>query len=466
MILSINEFIGHFHPVLVHLPIGILLLAVLFHFLSQKEKYKSLKQAVGISLLLGMVCAIFSCITGFLLSQTGDYNEELICKHQWFGIATTIISILAYFLYKKQKQFLKWIIFLLGMLIIITGHLGGSLTHGSNYLTFSTNDTNSNAKIKPIANVQDAMVYADVIKPILQTKCYSCHSAEKQKGKLRLDEQSFILKGGKDGPVIIAGKSDESEMIKRILLTIENENHMPPKEKPQLSQHDIDLLHWWVGSGANFDKKIKDLPQNENIKPALLALQTGAVTEAVKIPDIPQKPIDKGDETAIKKLKSLGVVIIPVAQNSNYLTANFLNANFSDRDLQLLEPLSKQLIWLNMGNTQITDSSLIHISKLNNLTKLYLQNSGITDKGIVSLKTLLLLQYLNITNTKISLTGLQQLNGLINLQQLFLYKSNVNNKNYSDLRKIFPNAKIDSGGYSITTLITDTTLVKPQPQKK
>jgi uncharacterized membrane protein/mono/diheme cytochrome c family protein len=469
VILSFTEFIGHFHPVLVHLPIGILLVAVIFYFLSKKEKYKSLHAAVGISLILGMISAITSCISGYLLSTTDDYDEQMIFQHQWLGIATAFISILAYFFYKKEKSFLKWIMLLLALLIIITGHLGGSLTHGSNYLTkafsFSA-DTNNNAAIKPVANVQEAVLYSDVIKPILQTKCYSCHGANKQKGKLRLDEQNFILKGGKDGPIIIAGNTDESELIKRILLPKEDEDHMPPKEKPQLSKNDMDLFHWWVSSGADFNKKIKELPQTDKIKSALLALQSAPVKEESKIADVPLKPVGKASDSAIQKLKTLGVMIIPVAQNSNYLSANFITAIFTDKDLQLLEQIKEQLIWLKLGNTKITDAGLIAVSKLKNLTRLYVENTAVTDNGLGSLKSLQQLQYLNLTATKVTANGIVQLKELKNLQQIYLYKTGVNGSDYFSLKKIFPQTVIDTGGYKLEMLVTDTTLVKPPQPKK
>jgi uncharacterized membrane protein/mono/diheme cytochrome c family protein len=457
------EFIGHFHPVLVHLPIGILLVAVLFQLLSQKEKYKSLGTAVGISLLVGVISAVLSCISGFMLSQSGDYDEQLVSRHQWLGIATTVISLLAYYLYKKQKGFLKWVMPVLAVLIIVTGHLGGSLTHGSDYLFSGLSDSaaGSNIKAKTVAIVQEAMVYADVIKPVLQTKCYNCHGENKQKGKLRLDEQNFILKGGKDGPVLIAGKEDESELIKRILLSIENENHMPPKEKPQLSAHEIELLRWWVSTGASFDKKVKDIAQNDKIKPTLLALQTGAAKEVIAVPDIPAAPVKKADEAAIQKLKALGAVVIPVAQNSHYLSANFITAVFTDKDLHFLAQIKDQLIWLKLGNTKITDSALTFVSKLTNLTRLYAENTGISDKGIAQLKTLAQLKYLNITGTKITAGGIMQLKDLKSLQQLFLYKTGVTGNDYAGLKKIFPATVIDTGGYKTQMLAADTMLVKP-----
>ncbi|WP_315820267.1 c-type cytochrome domain-containing protein [Paraflavitalea speifideaquila] len=111
------------------------------------------------------------------------------------------------------------------------------------------------AKRVVIANVQEAGAYKEVIQPLLETKCYSCHNKNKQKGGLRMDEQALLLKGGKNGVALTPGKAAESEMMKRLLLPREHDDHMPPKEKPQMSESEIALVHWWIESGASFDKK-------------------------------------------------------------------------------------------------------------------------------------------------------------------------------------------------------------------
>ena len=112
---------------------------------------------------------------------------------------------------------------------------------------------------KNITDVQEAKLYEDIVQPVLQTKCYSCHGPQKQKGKLRMDNPQFILKGGKNGEIVLAGKADESEMIKRILLPENDKKHMPPKQKPQLTEKETMLLHWWVQQGADFNKKVKEI---------------------------------------------------------------------------------------------------------------------------------------------------------------------------------------------------------------
>src|SRR6185295_11436646 len=172
------ESLGHFHVVLVHLPIGILLLACVFQWLERRPKFSSLRTATNIALLTGMSCAILAALTGYLLSFSGDYDEGLVITHQWFGISVGAVSIAMFYFHSKAAPFKTQlsISILLFVLIIITGHLGGSLTHGSDYLTKSWGlSSDTVAQRKPIPNVQEAIVYSDIIQPVLQQKCYSCH---------------------------------------------------------------------------------------------------------------------------------------------------------------------------------------------------------------------------------------------------------------------------------------------------
>lgn len=467
-----TEVIGRLHPVLVHLPIGILLLAGLFQLLALKPKYAGLHAATSIALFWGMIAAILSCISGYFLSQTGDYDEKLVDTHKWFGISTAFVSVIAYLFNRWENEFAKWTILLMVIGIIITGHLGGSLTHGTDYLTkgFSpkeslrTKEDLVEKEIKPIADVQEANVYADIIQPIFENKCYTCHNKSKKKGGLRLDEPSFILKGGKDGEVIKPGNAEESDMIKRLLLPRNDEDHMPPKEKPQLKENEIALIHWWITTGASFDKKTRELEQTEKIKQVLLALQKAKPKRS--LPDVPEKPVEPADDKIIKQLREKGVVVIPVTRNSNYLSANFITVDsVTVREIALLGSLKKQLIWLKLSDKNISDTLLKGIGLLTNLTRLQLDNTSITDKGLVSLQTLTNLQYLNLVGTKVTSQGLIQLKNLPNLQSIYLYQTFISPSDWQQLKNNFPKVILDTGGYKVPFLETDTVIVKQQEKK-
>ena len=463
--IDITGFIGRFHPVLVHLPVGILLLAGIFIWLAKNERFESLRSAISISLFLGMLSAIASCITGFLLSKTDSYEQTLLFKHQWFAIATALISLLIYYLHLKNRE-TKWVAAVMVLFVMITGHLGGSITHGSDFLTKAFSSSDAGGVNKPIPNVQEAVVYSAIIKPMLEAKCIACHGPNKQKGKLRLDEPTFISKGGEDGAVVIAGKAAESGMIKRILLPKENKDHMPPIEKPQLSKQDLELLQWWITTGAGYDQKVKYLPQTDQIKAILKSLESGKTDEVAAISYFPEQTVGKTPEAAVQQIRDRGVAIVPISQNSNYLSANFVAIeSFTGKDLQLLEAVKKQLIWLKLGNIAVTDADLSTIGKLTNLRMLYLQKTKITDQGLVQISNLRELQYLNLGGTNVTAKGVEQLKGLKNLRQLYLFQTAIERDDLDKLRKLFSNTIIDTGGYEVPKLVSDTMVLKAPVNK-
>jgi hypothetical protein len=268
------------------------------------------------------------------------------------------------------------------------------------------------------------------------------------------------MKGGKDGVVIKAGDAENSDMIRRLLLAREDEDHMPPKEKSQLRENEIALIHWWISSGAPFDKKVKDLPQSEKIKPILLALQS-AGEERMAGSDIPDKPVEKADEASLQKLKEAGILILPVSQNTNYLLANFVTApKNGDAEVRLLLPLKKQLVWLRLGSSAITDSSLEILAGFNNLRRLQLDHTQVTDKGLAKLKKLNELRYLNLVGTKVTAEGVLQLKELKKLESLYLYQTGVNESTREILKGGFPKTNIDYGGYTVPMLASDTAVLK------
>ncbi|WP_301924092.1 c-type cytochrome domain-containing protein [Ferruginibacter sp.] len=472
-LLSVIEFLGHFHPLLVHLPLGILLIALLLQWMSRKSKYVSLIPAIPVILLAGSCTAFASCITGYLLSISDDYDKSLVSWHMWMGIGVALVSLMLYAKEKNPAFAINKKMLSLGLLVLlmITGHLGGSLTHGSDYLTkpfkqiFNT-DSIVNTTIKPISNVQESVVYTDIVTPILQTRCYSCHNANKQKGGLRMDEISLLMKGGKDGKIIMPGNAGESELMKRLLLPTDNEHHMPPKEKPQLTESQISLLHWWISYNADAQKKAKEFAQTDKEKYLLTALQTAPAVHNERT-DIPATPVARADEKIIEQLKDRNILILPVAQNTNYLQANFVSDSMVDKkDLQLLVQLKQQLIWLKLHNTNTNDEALAAIGQLINLTRLDLSNTFITDKAISLLANITNLQYLNLSGTKITEAAVASLKKLPQLQSMYLYNTALSSKDKATIKQIFTKTTIDTGGYLVPFLKEDTTLVKEVTKKK
>ncbi|HUG93023.1 MAG TPA: PSD1 and planctomycete cytochrome C domain-containing protein [Planctomycetaceae bacterium] len=91
------------------------------------------------------------------------------------------------------------------------------------------------------------------VRPILADRCVKCHGAGTREAGLRLDHRIGALRGGDSGKVIVAGKSNDSELFRRVSSTEESER-MPPAdgENEGLSPAEIELLKRWIDQGADW----------------------------------------------------------------------------------------------------------------------------------------------------------------------------------------------------------------------
>ncbi|MEX2232811.1 MAG: c-type cytochrome domain-containing protein [Cyclobacteriaceae bacterium] len=467
----ITAFFGRFHPLLVHLPIGILFLAFLFECLSLKRNHSGLKKAVQPALFWGSLFAIAAATSGYFLRQEGGYEEDLANLHQNFGIATAFFSLVLYVLRRKLKFWIidpvkrkqvRVLIFIPVILLLsLTGHFGGSLTHGEDYLSavisFEVREPIDPAvRIQAIANIQEAVLYDDVIQPILEARCYDCHSSTKQKGELRLDKEEFIIKGGKNGDVIRDGPADSSALYSRLLLPLEDEHHMPPNEKPQLSSSEIALIQYWIEEKAHFDKPVSQFRSDEKITAIIQSLQ-----EAPRQSWVPKEDVSEAKEKTLRNLNDLKITPMPLAAGNNYLMVTFSGLpEITDEQTKSLQEINQQLVWLNLSQTRISDQQLAEISKLTNLRVLYLNNTGITDSGLSQLEQLSNLRLLSLVGTGITDESIPTFLKLKTLTNLFLYQSSVTDSGIKRIMEGLEEIKVDTGNYVLKPLATDTIVYK------
>ncbi|HEY1057040.1 MAG TPA: ribonuclease inhibitor, partial [Emticicia sp.] len=265
----------------------------------------------------------------------------------------------------------------------------------------------------------------------------------------------LFKKGGKHGSIFVANNVEESEFIKRILLPESDDDHMPPKGKTQISENELALMKWWIEQGAPFDKKVSQVQVSEPVKPILASLGgTGGTSTSGGVPqdkfNIEEKLLsvatDAISDNTLAELKKSGALILPFAQNNNYVEISYINnSKFSDNEASVIPKASDQTLWLRLSDTQITDKALAEVAKLEKLTRLHLEQTKITDNGLGQLSTLKNLEYLNLIGTKISDAGIKQLASLKNLKKLYLWKTNVTLKGAEELKKSLPDVKIDLG---------------------
>ncbi len=457
-------FIGRFHPLFVHLPISFLLLGALLEVLSRMKRYSELRPAVSFVLFLGALSAVLAVVAGLLLSITGDYGGDDLWWHKWMGIGVAVTAVVAYWLKKRTVQTedvntrraYAGVLTASAAMLVVASHFGGSLTHGSDYLTaYMPEPFRSIAGIPPreeakpivLENVDEAKVFSDIIHPILDARCVSCHNPKKKKGELLLTTEANILAGGENGEVFIPGNAEDSELYRRLILPGDHDDHMPPSGRKPLSSDHINLIGWWISEGAPFDEStVAQIGTSDEVRDILdrMASEAQAAAFAVQVPP--------ADPAALQALSELGVLVMPLSQETNLLQATFLNVSdeFSDDDLQLLAPVAEQIAWLNLGRSSITDAGMAHLKPLINLSKLHLEKTAITDDGLAHLSNLERLEYLNLYGTAVSDNGLEHLKTLTKLNALYLWQSSATKSGAEKLQAAIPGLEVNLG-YEFTS---------------
>ncbi len=429
-------FFGRFHPLVVHFPIGFLFFAFILEVLAQYQKKTLLKSSVPLALFLGFLSALVSCVLGYMLSLSGDYNSDALDKHFWFGIGTTVIAFIAWGL--KTKKFKIKIIessrvhiaslTFVVVLLSITGHYGGNLTHGSDYLTaYLPFGKQEKEKLIPVNSIEEAQVFGHFVNPILQKKCASCHNSEKKKGNLSLENPLSIVKGGKGGAVLVSGSVPESELINRVLLDSEDDKFMPPKGKNPLTNDEIKILEYWIESAmADFEvtvDSIKTEDEVKNIMRKMLKLEEGTTADLVSAPSIPQE--------VIKELRANGVFVRVLVAESNFLDVSLPSEkeNKDEKMHQLFETLLKiknNIVWLSLPENGIKDDHLKTISQFKHLKKLRLEKNLITDQGVEYLSALNQLESLNLyNNTMVTNKSVEVFSKMENLKKIYVWGTSV-----------------------------------------
>jgi uncharacterized membrane protein/mono/diheme cytochrome c family protein len=329
------KLLGRLHPIAVHLPIGVILFAAFLEVMIMFKKHAAYRQAIQLSLLIGLIAGIFSAVSGLMLSAEGDHASSLLLRHQWVAMGVLCLTGFAWFKHagllqnpiKKDILSFRILLFANVLLLLLATYFGASLTHGTSYWSTeaSTKTTKTLLKNKTTSLAQEpepalepdpALVLdneqlftnsetssleqqADLqlqVRTILAHSCYDCHGPEKVKGDLRLDHIDLIMKGGESGPVVVPSNANASELYKRISLPEGHEDIMPSKGK-KLTEQEIRVIALWINTGAAWpdNQQVKKAFRNAALAPRNPALPLDAAAYG--------NPIDKWTNSYLKAKK-------------------------------------------------------------------------------------------------------------------------------------------------------------------
>ncbi len=167
------------------------------------------------------------------------------------------------------------------------------------------------------ADAASSLTFEKDIRPILREHCLDCHGAEEElKGGLDLRLRRFLIKGGKSGAAIVAGRPEESLLLQKV-----RESEMPPSGGPIPSEQ-IELLERWIRAGAPTLR-----PEPESIGPGLGITEEERAFwsfQPVRRPAVPEvanrgrvgAPIDA---FILRKLEAKGTSLSPAADREAQL---------------------------------------------------------------------------------------------------------------------------------------------------
>ncbi|MCF2489014.1 c-type cytochrome domain-containing protein [Dyadobacter sp. CY347] len=406
------QTVGRMHPLILHFPIVILLIAMLLEFFRFRPEYATnqfYKNFLQNMLLVGSLFAAVTVVMGLFLSREEGYSGDVLTFHKWTGAGIFFFASFIYFIrnttwYKAPVA--KAGAFVTVAALVMTGHYGAALTHGSNFIWEPIDSQKTMAAVP----LEQAVVFTNVIQPILEQKCTSCHNPDKLKGQLNMADAESLLKGGKSGKLFVAGNPEVSVLLKRVHLPLDDKKHMPPTGKAQLTLQEISLLTLWVKKNADFKKKLTELPANDSLRVFATAYLKPAEQEIAY-------NFEAADEETVAKLNTDYRTILPLARESPALAVNIYNsATYDVKQIDELSEIKKQVISLNLNKMPVKDADLKSITQFENLRRLDLNFTDVTANGLKTLASLKHLQNLTLSGTKVDFNDLKAL--LPNLKPL------------------------------------------------
>jgi len=458
----LKQLIGRLHPLIVHLPIGFILLGLLLQWYDRRTGEYG--KVIGLIYLWAGISATLACITGYLQYLGEGYGFDTVKWHLWSGIATAVFCFVMYARLRKWKpvDFLTKIpiaafSILFFVLISFTGHQGGNITHGEEYLVEPLPNSVKSALgfetfeeqeiVLNEMNWQTAQLYEDVVAPILNNKCLSCHNPKKTKGELQMHTKEKILQGGESGDVITA-KASDSEIFIRMNLPEDDDDHMPPEGKTQPSKDEIALIGAWLDAGHPFDKTIGESGLDKKLFLSFFPVKEDK--------NFPSKEIAEAPKDSIEAIKSKGIHVDKISEATNFLKVSCLNKpSFSDADFKILQSIEQQIAVLDLGGTQITDAIFGKLATLPNLTILNLDHTGITGKGIDNLaSTSEHLKSINLTDTQFAEQHLQTLSEFKKLKKVYAFNTKLEAQGTESLKN--GQIVVDYGNYELPVIAADS----------
>ena len=225
----------------------------------------------------------------------------------------------------------------------------------------------------------DNSFYIERVQPILDKYCTTCHDDSKAKGKLRLDSFLYTRFSGKSSLGVIPNHANESYIIQRMLLNENDKRLMPPLGWEHPTKDEKEILKQWIDNNASHTLTSADFPNAPEL-----------VIEVV-IAEIDKVALNKSrfpTQNLVKEIQqyfpfSLSYIARDRAQLR--FTNVSMAGEFTDEQLQKLQPIANHISSLYLRNAKISDHSFDTLSAMSNLTEAYLSGTKLSPQIVINI---------------------------------------------------------------------------------
>ena len=424
------RLIGRVHPVVLHLPIGFTAFLILYSIYGRRLDHRQVESSM---IQWTIFSALVAAAVGIILASESETLSVDLERHRNFALLYCGVLIGLYFVYKYTIRSGYRIWYNLGLVLttiflIIASHEGAKITHGSDFLMAPLIKEEKR-------NIEE--IYADAVVPIMESKCFNCHKPSRKKGELDLTSYDKIMEGGESGDIIQANEPEQSEFVRRLRLPHADDDHMPPQNKPQLSDHEIDLLHHWIIAGAP-----------DNLPLSSLEVGNPMLTIISSLQEIPEDKYDfkPAKESVIKELNTPYRSVTPMYPGSPALEASlFVASTFSSDLLKELTKIKQQLVSLNISNLPVSDTDFEVIKEFQQLEELIANGTQITGSSLTNLLHNENLTSLAIASTETTITDLRPLFDHPTLKTVYAWNTNIAENDFKSLGSDLGSIHIELG---------------------
>lgn len=463
---DIGRAVGRLHPIFVHFPIALGIVAVLAEWWRVASRRSGMSPLTLPLLAIAAASAVVAASTGWVNAahEYGNDGGDTLNLHRWIGTGSAVALVgLTWWCWTLSIELAKggaaaiaslgsfrWAALVGAAAIGFTGHLGGDLVYGQGYLTevlFSPTKSVEEPKESESTGVvslsADEQFFLNDVRPIFEANCFECHGPRKQKGGLRMDTKDWLFNGEEAEWSVLPGKAAESLLVHRVELDRADPDAMPP-EGNGLSTDEIAKIRKWIDAGAPYPEGSAaaggsgeaSVASGGTSAPGISATATNAAVAALgtvaiagnSSVEIPASVRAKAD-AASKALIARGVLVQPLAADSALLDVNATRADppIGDADAALLADLAPVVANLNLAKSAITDAGLAQIGAMPNLERLRLDGTMAGDAGLSALGALPRLESINLVGSKVTGASAAWIASQSALKRVYVWQTAVDN---------------------------------------